>query len=262
MQDTTADRRGFAVALAREAGALAVRMRNDQNAGFAQQKSHQDFVTAADLAVEALIRQRIADRFPGDSILGEEQGSSGTGDSLWIVDPIDGTTNYMHGMPEWAVSIGYCQNDTLHCGAIYAPDISLLMSASAGQGAAFETEEPARVSACDQPGSALVLLGRSARHGAKDYFDNIRGLIDGGMEYRRNGSAAYSLLAVAAGRAEAFYEAHLNPWDAAAGILLVREAGGQIARPALPDFLQDGGPVLASNRILHNAVSGALFQGK
>ncbi|MCY4287448.1 MAG: hypothetical protein OXC63_02525 [Aestuariivita sp.] len=252
------ERLEFAKSIAFDAGTLAIQMRNERGYGFASQKSHQDFVTAADLAVEDLIRGRILDRFPGDSILGEEQGSTGDSNSIWIVDPIDGTTNYMHGMPEWAVSIGYCNDHSIQCGTIYAPDISTLVSARAGQGSHVAANS-VEVSKCERIDNALVLLGRSARHGTKDHLDNIGGLIASGVEYRRNGSAAYSLLAIATGRAEAFYEAHLNPWDAVAGILLVIEAAGQVDYPPLVDFLTQGGPVLASNTILHDDVRSAIF---
>lgn len=248
----------LARAVALEAGALAVKMRAEKSPDFASRKSHQDFVTAADLAVEDLIRRRILEQFPQDSILGEEQGASGESDSVWVVDPIDGTTNYMHGMPEWAVSIGYCRNQSILCAAVYAPDISTLVSAQAGCGTQV-ADTPVKVSSCDHAESALVLLGRSARHGGEDYLNHISGLIDAGMEYRRNGSAAYSLLAVAAGRAEAFYEAHLNAWDAIAGILLVNEAGGRVEYPPFPEFLTAGGPVFASNAILHDEINAATF---
>lgn len=258
MTTAFSDRYELAKSIAFEAGVLAVQMRNEQGAGFASQKSHQDFITAADLAVEDLIRMRILDHFPQDSILGEEHGTTGTSDSMWVVDPIDGTTNYMHGMPEWAVSIGHCHEQGIECGAIYAPDISTLVCAQAGMGAQLDAR-PVTVSECDGAETALVLLGRSARHGAKDYLNNIQGLIAAGMEYRRNGSAAYSLLAVATGRAEAFYEAHLNPWDAMAGLLLVTEAGGRADYPPFAEFLKEGGPVFASNKALHKDASSAIL---
>ena len=216
MSEQIAKRLELAKVIALQAGNLAVDMRKEQDSNFSQRKSHQDFVTAADRAVETLIRDAITAQFPEDSILGEEQGISGSGNSIWVVDPIDGTTNYMHGLPEWAVSIAYCCDDRILCGAIFAPDISTLVAASMGNGAELNGQK-VHVSKCDSPEIALVLLGRSARHGAKDYFTNIQNVLDQKMEYRRNGSAAYSLLSVAAGRAEGYYEAHLNSWDALAG---------------------------------------------
>lgn len=229
-------------------------MRREQDSSFAQKKSHQDFITAADLAVEQVIREKILKHFPDDSILGEEQGASGNSKSIWVIDPIDGTTNYMHGLPEWAVSIAYCRDEQIACGVIYAPDISALISASKGNGARLNDQQ-IHVSNCSQPENALVLLGRSARHGAKDYLKNIQNVLEKGMEYRRNGSAAYSLLSVAAGRAEGYYEAHLNSWDALAGLLIVNEAGGISNSHCFEKFLRNGGPVMVSNTKLHDIVT-------
>jgi myo-inositol-1(or 4)-monophosphatase len=253
MSDIIAKKLDLARSIAVEAGNLAVKMRNEKDSTFAQRKSHQDFVTAADLAVEQLIRDRITDQFPEDSILGEEQGASEISDSIWVVDPIDGTTNYMHGLTEWAVSIAYCHADKVVCGVIYAPDISSLISASTGGGATLN-DKPVHVSNCSTLENALVLLGRSARHGAKDYLQNIQNVLDKGMEYRRNGSAAYSLLSVAAGRAEGYYEAHLNSWDALAGLLIVSEAGGMTNTYCFKDFLSEGGCIIASNSRLHDII--------
>lgn len=254
MDDQLATKLDFARSIALEAGELAVKMRREQDSTFAQKKSHQDFVTAADLAVEQLIRDRILACFPEDSILGEEQGASKISNSIWVVDPIDGTTNYMHGLAEWAVSIAYCHDGKVVCGAIYAPDIFSLISASTGNGATLN-DQPVCVSNCSVPGNAIVLLGRSARHGAKDYLKNIQNVLDKDMEYRRNGSAAYSLMSVAAGRAEGYYEAHLNSWDALAGLLIVNEAGGVTNSYCFEEFLRKGGPVIVSNSKLHDVVT-------
>jgi len=247
----------LAKAIAIEGGNLAVSMREAQRDGFRQRMGHQDFVTAADLAVESLVRRCIQERFPEDSVLGEEQGISGSRDSVWIVDPIDGTTNYMRGMPECAVSIVYCKGGSLGFGAIYAPDIATLGAARKGQGATLNTAV-ARVSGCDREQDALVLLGRSDREGGGRYVNCIKAVLAHGMEYRRNGSAAYSLLAVAAGRAEAYYEAHLNPWDVAAGLVIIEEASGKVRHPSLVEFLAKGGPVLASNAPLHDKIASII----
>lgn len=239
--------------IAVEAGDLAVRLRREQAGSFSRAKSHQDFVTVADLAAETLIRDRITREFPEDSILGEEQGGDGDGASIWVVDPIDGTTNFMRGLADWGVSIAFCQNGSIVFGAIYAPDLSTLVWARAGQGA-FLNDTRISVSTCDVAENALVLLGRSARRRSEEYHWLVQRIFQEGMEYRRNGSAAFSLLSVALGRAEGFYEAHLNAWDALAGILITQEAGGSVACPGLAEFLRDGGAVLASNGLLHKSL--------
>ena len=260
MTEQISSRLKLAKSIAVEAGEMAIVMRQNQDATFAKRKSYQDFVTAADLAVEQFIRGQILKHFPDDLILGEEQGATGTSHSMWVVDPIDGTTNFMHGLSEWAVSIAYCQDQEIACSAIYAPDLSVLVSAEVGQGA-YLNDRRIRVSDCALPEAALVLLGRSARHRAKDYLQNIANVLSMDMEYRRNGSAAYSLMSVAAGRAEGFYEAHLNSWDALAGLLIVSEAGGTVEYPCFGDFLTKGGPVVASNSVLHNTVRSVAFDG-
>jgi len=257
MSGTEETRLQLAKAIAVEGGELAVRMRLAQTNGFTERKSHQDFVTAADRAVEQHLRKRIAQRFPTDAVLGEEEGYSGASPSLWIIDPIDGTTNYMRGMPEWAVSIGHMVDGKLNFGVIHAPDLALTASAADREGATLNTERT-DVSGCAEADQALVLLGRSDRNGGAEYLDCIRALLASGTEYRRNGSAAYSLLAVAGGRADAFYEAHLNPWDAAAGLLIIKEAGGKVSHPPLKDFLARGGPVLACNSGLNDTLAAII----
>lgn len=237
--------------IALEAGALAIEMRNNQDGAFSSEKGHQDFLTIADLAVEELIRDRVSREFPRDSILGEEEGTTGNGNSLWVIDPIDGTTNFMRGLSDWAVSIAYCLDQKIECAAIYAPDIDTLVWARADEGA-FVGNEKIRVSDRDTAETALFLLGRSARCGTDDYLPLLDQVFRKGLEYRRNGSAAFSLLSVALGRADAFYEAHLNPWDAMAGILIVKEAGGTVEHPAYAEFIERGGAVLASNTKIHD----------
>ncbi|MEP2782553.1 MAG: inositol monophosphatase family protein [Pseudoruegeria sp.] len=243
--------------IAVEAGHLAIEMRLTADKGFAKEKGHQDFVTAADLAVETLIRARIASVFPEDSVLGEENGTTGTGDALWVIDPIDGTTNYMHGLADWAVSIAFCIGGKIEYAAIFAPDIDTLVWARSGKGA-FVWDEPINVSICDTAANALVLLGRSARCKTDGYLQMLNRIFEKGLEYRRNGSAAFSLSMVALGRADAFYEAHLNPWDAMAGILIAQEAGGNVEHPPYSEFINVGGAVFVSNNRIHSDVKSAI----
>ena len=248
----------LALKIALSAGNLAVQMRQERDEKFIQTKSHQDFVTKADLAVEQLIRNQITKNFPNDSILGEEDGAVGSSDMLWVVDPIDGTTNYMHDLPEWAVSIAFCRKSLPEFGVIYAPEIGAIVSALKGRGAKLNNKTTS-VSNCIDAKNALILLGRSERHPSKDYITNIQSIFDNGMEYRRTGSAAYSLLSVACGRAEGFYEAHLNSWDALAGLLILDEAGGKHNEINYPDFIKHGGPVIAGNLSLFNTIKSTVI---
>lgn len=247
MTVNTAERLEFAKSLAQEAAELAQRLRREQRGDFIQVKGLQDFVTFADQQVEKLIRARIADAYPEDAFLGEEDGFSDVkSDNIWVVDPIDGTTNFMRGLPEWGVSIAWCASGEIELGVIAAPDLSCLAWAQKGQGA-FLNDQPMQVSDCFSVDQSILLLGRSGRTPLPDYLNMLERLIKGGSEYRRNGSAAISLLNVARGLGEAYYEAHLNAWDALAGLLLIQEAGGQYKADPLPDFLSNGSPVFADN---------------
>lgn len=247
----------FAKEIAHQAGALAIEMRKNADLTFSQEKGHQDFVTMADLAVEELIRDRVSLEFPQDSVLGEEAGTTGVGKALWVIDPIDGTTNYMRGLTDWAVSIAFCIDGKIECAAIYAPEIDILVWARVGQGA-FIYNNKAHVSNIDKTANALVLLGRSTRCRTENYLELLDRVFKSGLEYRRNGSAAFSLLCVAIGRADAFYEAHLNSWDAMAGILIAKEAGGTVEHPEYLEFIEQGGTVFASNTKIHAKVQSVI----
>ena len=214
--------------------------------GFVRKKGQLDFVSDADLAVEALIRRAISDSFPSETILGEEHGlDRADGSFCWVVDPTDGTTNYLRGLADWAVSIACCEGEDTQCGVIHAPDSGESAWARQGGGCRLHGS-PVSASACAAPSHALVLTGRSNRSSRGRYLALLAAMMDDGMDWRHLGSAARSLMQVACGRADAFYEAHLNPWDAMAGILLVREAGGQVDCLDVETFLHCGGPVLAT----------------
>ncbi len=237
----------FATALATEAGILAQQMRDAAGAGFVASKGAQDFVTEADRAVERLIRKRVAAAFPEDSFLGEEEGGADDlGPDCWVVDPIDGTANYMRGMSGWGVSIGYSRGNDIELGVISLPDLSMLITAQRGKGA-FLNGAPIAVSRNDTADGAVLSLGRSGREPLQPHLDNIRDLIEAGMEYRREGAAVMGLIGVAAGWTEGYYEAHLNAWDAFAGIAIIKEAGGRVDHAPVREFLQNGSRILATN---------------
>lgn len=189
-------------------------------------KGPQDFVTDVDLRIESTIRSRIAVAFPTDSVLGEEGGHSlEQGDVTWLVDPIDGTANFVQGLSHWSVSIAAMVGNSLVFGVVYGPMREEMFTAVAGRGAACG-DAPLRIADLADLAEATIGVGYctgfpAARHGAC-----VAGLISAGASYRDLGSAALSLAYVAAGRLHGYVEAGITSWDIGAGILIVSEAGG------------------------------------
>jgi myo-inositol-1(or 4)-monophosphatase len=238
----------FITALAREAGALLCeRLGNPRD--IAEKRPH-DLVTDADRASEALIVRRIREAFPRAAILGEESGThAGSGDERFIVDPLDGTTNYAHRYPLFCVSIAYERAGIVEAGAVYAPALDELFTARRGAGAT-RNGRPIRVSPIERVADAMVCTGfnpaRYARNGA--YFAHLS---DHAQALRRDGSAALDLAFVAAGVYDAFWEWDLSAWDVAAGALLIEEAGGRAAAIAGTPLDIAAGSILASNGKIH-----------
>lgn len=239
----------FCINIAQQAGTLAKKMRSDAGDAFISEKGHQDFVTRADMAVERFIRQKIAESYPSDAILGEEEGFSGTSSTQWVIDPIDGTANYMRGLPEWAISIACVQDGVITHGVLDLPDLQQTASAQLGCGAFLNSKKMA-VSTIKGASSGLILLGYSPRTGVEMHLKFIEGLLNDGWEYRRHGSACFGLFCVAAGWAEAYHEMHLNAWDAFAGMLLVSEAGGTVDCKPISEFLTLGSRLTVTNSAL------------
>jgi myo-inositol-1(or 4)-monophosphatase len=228
--------------VAREAGALAVSMRLGPNAGLeVALKGTFDLCTAADGAVERLIRKRLADQFD-DSVLGEEFGGE-IGESLWVIDPIDGTYNFVHGLPLWCVSIGFVCGGAPLIGVIYNPVSGDLFAARKARGATLNGK-PIQVSGAEHVDRPLVEVGWSNRQPIESYLALQSRLHAAEFEIRQLGSAALGLAAVACGRIDGYIEAHINSWDILAGLVLVGEAGGWTN-----DFLADGG-LTTGNAIL------------
>lgn len=228
------DRRlALAIELALEAGTLARSMRHAL--GPLEIKNPIDFCTEADHAVEQLVRGRLIAAF-GDAVIGEEGGGEAA-DSVWVVDPIDGTAGYIHGTPRWCVSLAYVRAGEIEAGVTYAPGDDRLFAARRGGGALLNGR-PLRVSALRHGAAPVVEVGWSGRRGLDAYCGVLHGLTERGMEFRRHGSGALALAEVAAGLSDGYVELHMNAWDALAGLLLVREAGGRVN-----DFLADGGLV-------------------
>ena len=256
-----------ASAIAREAGA---KLREFFAQGVeTEYKGDADLVTVADRTAEKLIRERLAEVFPEHGIFGEE----GTRDRMegefrWYVDPLDGTTNFAHGFPQFCVSMGLeqrvagtaqAQDGILVAGVIYDPMRDELYTAERGQGARLNGK-PIHVSRIPVLAESLVSTGfpsRKRHESPNIHFYHEFTLRSHGV--RRAGSAALDLAFVASGRLEAFWEFNLNPWDTAAGILLVEEAGGQVTDFAGHAFALDSREILASNGLIHAELVG-LFQ--
>lgn len=253
---TALDPLAFIIDLARDAGTL-LRERIDDPREIAHKRPH-DLVTDADHASETLILERIRAAFPTAAILGEESGShAGSGDERFIVDPLDGTTNYAHRYPLFCVSIAYERAGVLEAGAIYAPVLQELYAARRGRGATCNGR-PIQVSTTARVTDAMVCTGfnpagyaRNARHFAA--------LSERAQAVRRDGSAALDLAFVAAGRFDAFWEWDLKPWDVAAGAVIVEAAGGQVGMITGGRLDIADGSILATNGAIHQEMERLLI---
>jgi myo-inositol-1(or 4)-monophosphatase len=249
-----AARAEFAKALAREAGALAGRYFRREIAFTAEAKAPQDYVSAADRAVEALIRGEIERAFPGDAMVGEEDGGS-AGERTWFVDPIDGTLNFVHGVRYWCVSIALVVAGERQLGVIYDPSADELFWAAKGEGAWCGADRMS-VSGCLALDRALVVSGYVHRHPLERSLDLRRSLLSAGAAVKDMGAGALMLAHVAAGRYDAFVEPHMHPWDALAGLTLVEEARGCVLDYPATASVADGGRVVASAPGIFDAVVG------
>jgi myo-inositol-1(or 4)-monophosphatase len=237
-----------AQSVAWEAGRLALGYLADRSRLQVETKGPHDFVSAADRAVEAFIAQHLGAAFPTDAFLGEESYGMPTPDRaglLWVVDPIDGTANFVRDLPDWCVSIGLLVERRFEVGVIYVPALDELYAAQRGQGA-FCGGKAIHVSDRTTVTGATIGLDHSFDDPSADHRAHIAAVHTHGGEYRRNGSVAVSLTRVASGRLDGFVELHLNPWDVAAGIVLVQEAGGWTNDFLARDGLSKGNPIIAA----------------
>jgi len=240
-----------AVEIAREAGALLAQLFDHPHE--ISYKRPSDLVTDADRRSEALIVDRLRTHFPKHAIVGEEGGGQQTGsDYCWYVDPLDGTTNFAHGFPMFAVSLGLVYRHESIAGVVYDPVREELFSAERGAGS-YLNHKRIRVSKVGSLSEGLLATGfpPSADNNNLNVklFSRFMQLSHG---IRRPGSAALDLCSVAAGRFEAFWELKLNPWDKAAGSLVVTEAGGRVSDLAGGPFKLLGDEILSSNGLVHD----------
>jgi myo-inositol-1(or 4)-monophosphatase len=242
-----------ALGMAQEAGALALSyFANLEKLGISM-KGEQDWLTAADGAVEAFLRERVAAAFPGDGVKGEEMGG-GDAENLWIVDPIDGTANFAHAHPLWCISIGFLRKGAPEIGVIAAPAMGETYAARRGYGAT-RNGRPISVSAIDDLRKAAVEVGWSTRRPAAGYQKIVKAVMDAGAAPKRCGSGALGLAFVADGRSEGYLELHINSWDVAAGIVIVSEAGGVVNDFFAGEGLMQGNPILAAPPALAGALA-------
>jgi myo-inositol-1(or 4)-monophosphatase len=241
------------VEIAREAGALL--MGYFHRRVKVEYKGDVDLVTEADRASEALITRRIRERWPGHNILGEEGTRTEQGSEYrWYVDPLDGTTNFAHGFPVFCVSLGLEHKDQRVAAVIFDPTRDEMFTAEKG-GGAFLNGQPIRVSDISNLAECLVATGFPSHKRHKNpniFFYHQITLKTHGV--RRAGSAALDLCDVACGRFDGFWEFNLNPWDTAAGVLMVEEAGGRVTRFDGQPFRIDSKETLASNGLVHDAL--------
>jgi len=221
-----------AVKAARQAGSVIMRSARDLDILTVSKKRHNDFVTEVDKAAEAAIIETLLKAYPGHAILAEESGVSGGSEDAefkWIIDPMDGTTNFIHGFPQYCVSIGLMHRGIITQGVIFDPTRNELFTATRGAGA-YLNDRRIRVSKRIKLAETLIGTGFPFRDMAHldHYIAMFRDMTKNVAGIRRAGAAALDLAYVACGRLDGFWEIGLAPWDMAAGSLLIQEAGGLI----------------------------------
>jgi myo-inositol-1(or 4)-monophosphatase len=246
---------GIAVKAARRASSIITRAARDVDLMPVTRKRHNDFVTEVDKAAEQAIIEVLRRAYPEHAILAEESGAqagtAGESEYTWIIDPLDGTTNFIHGFPQYAVSIGLRHKGVLTHGVIYDPTKNELFTASRGRGA-FMNERRIRVSKRAQLNEPLIGTGFPFRdlQSLDEYLAMFREFTVRTAGIRRAGAAALDIAYVAAGRLDGFWEMGLSPWDMAAGALLVTEAGGLVGDfQGESDYLDSGRIVCGNPKI-------------
>ena len=246
-----------AVMAARRAGSVLIRKMNNLDKLTVEQKGRNDYVSDADTAAEQTVIDCIFKHYPEHAIHAEESGIQGDSETVWIIDPLDGTTNFLHGFPVFAVSIGVQVNGRMEHGVVYDPLRQELFTASRGQGAQLDGRR-IRVSGLTQIERALVGTGFPFRQGDEEiepYLHMLQKILVNTSGVRRPGAAALDLAYVAAGRLDGFWETGLSPWDLAAGSLLIREAGGIVSGLDGSESFLESGHVLCGTPKIYAALA-------
>ena len=219
------------------------------------EKGQHDFVTEVDRGCEALLAEALTAAVPGSLVVGEEltPGLAARADVVWIVDPLDGTTNFLHGYPQYAVSIGCAVSGALCAGVIHDVTRDVVFRAGLG-GGTWMRDARVTVSGITEPKRSLIATGFPFRElgGLDRYLHQFAAITRRVSAIRRAGSAALDLADVAAGRFEAFWESGLAPWDVAAGIVLIREAGGRVTTFDGSEDVLHSGEIVAGNPAMHD----------
>lgn len=257
----------IAVKAARRAGNLINRSARDLDLLTVTAKGPKDFVSEVDRAAEAAIVETLLDAYPDHGILAEEgtaKGANTDAENVWIIDPLDGTTNFLHGFPQYCVSIALQHRGQITQGVIYDPVRNDLFTATRGRGA-FLNDRRMRVSRRDHLRDCLVGTGFPFRDGSylDTYLQMMKIMIEQTAGLRRPGAAALDLAYVAAGFYDGFFEVGLSAWDVAAGSLLVQESGGLIGDLSGDGEFLHGGQVIAANPKIFSQMVSALapFRG-
>ena len=241
----------FAQGVVREAGQMALDRYRRRESLAIERKGKQDFVSEADKACEEFVAGALLKAFPDDALLGEEGGlQNGGGAATWIIDPIDGTSNFIAGIPVWCVSLGLVIDSRAVLGIIYNPVTEELYAARVGEGA-YLNGRRIRVSNARRLDEARMGLGFSYRRPVAAHVKAVNACLEVSCEYTRFGSGALGMAFAADGRLDGYYEAHINAWDVAAGLVLVSEAGGWCNDFfGAPDAFSKGNLILASTPAL------------
>ncbi len=234
----------FAEKLAHKAGELGMEYFRKLDTLTITQKGHQDLVSEADRNVETLIRKELAAAYPDDGILGEEHGmEEGTSGYTWVTDPIDGTANFVAGIPQWCVIIACVHQGQVIAGVIYDPVAGETFKAAAGQGA-FVNDKPVRASDSQSLSNGSVGVGFNGRTAVTDAVNVVGALVSKGGVFFRNASGGLMLAYAASGRLIGYVESHMNAWDCLAGMLITQEAGGVVMEQDINHALYHGARVV------------------
>lgn len=253
----------IAVRAARRAGTVINRALNRLGDVRVDTKGHRDYVTEIDREAENAIIHTLLEAYPSHAILAEESGEQGNSDFVWVIDPLDGTLNFIHGYPQFAVSIALRIRGELDQAVVFDPVRDELFTASKGVGAQLNNRR-LRVSDCQSLDQALLATGFPIRDPAalNRYMPTLNALLPRVGGVRRAGSACLDLAFVACGRLDGYWEFGINEWDIAAGALLVQEAGGIVTEPnGSSDYLRSGNILCASPRI-HREIATILSNCK